>query len=84
MDWAPHSPDLNPINVWSLWKRRYRKKVWERQRIPATEEELIALAQEVWEGLPWEKIYKYIDSMPERVTYCMRRKGGPTRLQNIL
>jgi hypothetical protein len=26
LDWAPHSPDINPIdNVWFMWKARFRK-----------------------------------------------------------
>jgi transposase len=54
MDWPPHSPDPNPIeNVRAMLKYRYRRSVWERQRIPRNEQELIALAQEVWESLPW-------------------------------
>ena len=53
MDWPSHSADLNPIeNVWAIFKRKYRRRVWQRQRIPRNETELIALAQEVWEGLP--------------------------------
>jgi hypothetical protein len=54
MNWPAYSPDLNPIeNVWAIFKRQYRKTVWERRRIPHNKEELIVLVQEVWEGLPW-------------------------------
>ncbi|RPA92611.1 hypothetical protein L873DRAFT_1779259 [Choiromyces venosus 120613-1] len=80
MDWPPHSPDLNPIeNVWALFKCHYRQTVWERQRIPRDEEQLIALAQEVWEGLPWRHIYTYINGMPGRILTCIRSNGESTR-----
>ncbi|RPB04823.1 hypothetical protein L873DRAFT_1596408, partial [Choiromyces venosus 120613-1] len=79
MEWPSHSLDLNPIeNVWFLFKRMYRKEVWRRQRIPSDREELIALAQEVWEGLPWPKIYKLIDCMPDCIVSCLCHHGGPT------
>ena len=80
MDWPSYSPDFNPIeNVWLLFKTNYRKAVWERRRIPRSEKELIGLAQKVWEALPWERIYGFIDSMPRRVANCLKRGGGPTR-----
>jgi hypothetical protein len=45
MDWPPYSSDLNPIeNVWAMFKYRYRRSFWNRQRIQRS----IALAQEVW------------------------------------
>jgi hypothetical protein len=72
-------PNLNPIeNVWALFKTNYRKAVWKRQKIPRNEKELIELAQEVWEALPWGRIYSFIDSMPIRVANCLKRGGGLT------
>lgn len=80
MAWPAHSPDLNPIeNVWALFKASYKKEVWRTKCVPCNEEELIAIAQRVWEGLPWGKVYRYINSMPSRVAACLRRGGGPTR-----
>jgi len=80
MDWPSYSPDFNPIKiVWLLFKTNYRKAVWERRRILRSEKELIGLAQKVWEALPWERIYGFIDSMPRRVANCLKRGGGPTR-----
>ncbi|RPA93685.1 hypothetical protein L873DRAFT_1704075, partial [Choiromyces venosus 120613-1] len=76
IDWPSHSSNLNPIeNVWALFKWQYRRTFWARQRIPCNEKELIALAQEVWEGLPWKHIYTYINNMPEQITTCLRRNG---------
>ena len=80
MDWPSYSLDFNPIeNFWLLFKTNYRKAVWERRRIPGSEKELIGLAQKVWEALPWERIYGFIDRMPRRVANCLKRGGGPTR-----
>ncbi|RPA98530.1 transposable element Tc3 transposase, partial [Choiromyces venosus 120613-1] len=77
VDCPPHSPDLNSIeNVWGIFKRRYRKAVWKRKRIPHNREELIGFAQEVWRELPWEGIYGWLDRIPERVNFCLRRNGG--------
>jgi hypothetical protein len=46
---------------------------------PHTREQIIALAQEIWEKLPWERIYKWIDSMPKRLEKLRRNRGGPTK-----
>jgi len=74
-----YSPYFNPIdNVWLLFKTNYWKAVWERRRIPRSEKELIGLAQKVWEVLPCERLYGFIDSMPRRVANCLKPGGVPT------
>jgi transposase len=75
--WPLHSPDINPIeNVWAMFKYRYGRSVWKRQRIPRNEQELIVL---VWEALPWDRIYEYIDSTLKRTVTCIRRNEGSTQ-----
>ena len=79
LDWAAHSPDMNPIeNVWSMWKARFRRVMRDPNKRPHGREEIIKVAQQLWEELPWKSIYKWIDRMPERVTHLYRRNGGPT------
>jgi len=80
LDWAPHSPDMNPIeNVWSIWKAGFRKVMRDPNQWPHGREEVIAVAQRLWEELPWERIYRWIDGMPRRVCTLLRKNGGPTR-----
>ena len=80
MDWPPHSPDLNPIeNVWSISKAHFRRRIQNPYQGPHGGEEIIRLAQEVWEGLPWGRIYKMIDCMPAQIVALRKAHGDPTR-----
>ena len=80
LHWAPHSPDMNPIeNVWTLWKARMRKIFWDPDNRPHGRDEIIEVAQRVWEELPWGRISKWIDGMPGRVAALARNGGGATR-----
>jgi hypothetical protein len=51
------------LRMYGLFKDTdiYRRSVWERQRAFRNEQELTTLAREVWEILPWDRIYMYID-----------------------
>jgi len=65
LDWPAHSPNLYPIeNVWPLWKRQFRKACQDPNKHPHIRDETIALARQIWEGLPWPQIYKLVDKMP--------------------
>ena len=80
MTWAPHSPDMNPIeNVWHSWKVRLRKIFRDPQTRPHGREEVIRVAQKVWEGLPWRRIYRWPGKMPRRIAALLRNKGGVTK-----
>lgn len=80
MPWASWSPDMNPIeNVWSFFERRFREACKTARRRPYNRDDIIALAQEVWENMPWRRVYRFIDSMPRRITTLIRRHGGHTK-----
>ena len=80
LPWAPHSPDMNPIeNVWTIWKKRMRKIFQDPQSRPHGRDEIIKVAERVWEELPWSRIYKWIDGLPRRVRALARSGGGVTR-----
>ena len=66
MPWPARSPDLNPIeSVWAMLKKRTKKRF--RKRHPHNQSEVVKVAQEEWEKLPWKSIYSMIDGMPRRV-----------------
>jgi transposase len=83
LDWAPYSPDLNPIeHVWAWMKQ------WINQQYPhlkdlgesqAAYDELARVIIEAWEAIPQEKIDSLIKSMDNRVNAVLRAKGWHTR-----
>jgi Transposase/DDE superfamily endonuclease/Helix-turn-helix domain len=75
MEWPPQSPDLSPIeNVWREVKR------WIHQnRKPRTEKELLEAVEDAWEAIAPEVIMKFVDSMPERISDVIKRKGYATK-----
>ncbi|KAG0638137.1 hypothetical protein HOY80DRAFT_1048950 [Tuber brumale] len=80
MPWASWSPDMNPIeNVWSFFGGRFQEACRAAKRRPYNREDIIKLAQAVWEAMPWRRVYYFIDSMPQRILTLIRRHGGHTK-----
>ena len=80
LNWPAHTPDINPIeNMWLLWKRRFRRACQYPHLRPHTQEQTIALAQEIWEGLQGGRIYTWINKMPGRLEKLRQAKGGPIK-----
>jgi len=74
MPWASWSHDMNPIETgWSFFERRFREACKTARQRPYNRDDIITLAQEVWEEMPWRRVYCFIDSMPRRITTLIRR-----------
>ncbi len=70
LDWAPHSPDLNPIeNVWGIIKQQLHK------RNPVTVDEAHDLIIDIWNNLPLALAQRLADSMEKRCRLCLMRRG---------
>ena len=71
LDWAPKSPDLNPIEtLWSILdKRLATKPIYSK----AT---LIDRLQEEWNNIDKDLCIKLVESMLERIHKCLKTKGG--------
>ena len=66
--------------MWALLKSGIAKRERKAGRRYRGREELIALAQDVWESLDWEMIHsKIIGSMGKRVAMVLKAKGGRSK-----
>ena len=73
MDWPPQSPDLNPIeNLWRIIKIRVSARRHQIHTIEAMEQAI----REEWELLTEEDFRRCIESMPERIRFLIKAKGG--------
>ena len=78
VEWAPHSPDLNPPDLyrWSFLKDNVY------QGNPQTIKELKTAITAKIRAIPKEECVKVIDSFARRVQVCLQRNGG--HLEHIL
>src|SRR3979490_2058939 len=76
LDWAPQSPDLNPIeHLWHHIKLQLCK-----YEAPATGVwQVWESVAEVWNAIEPEVCQKLIESMPRRVEAVIKAKGGNTK-----
>jgi transposase len=76
MDWAPHSPDLNPIeNLWEHFDSEIRK----REREIVKKIDLVRVIEEEWKKIPLEVLRTLILSMPRRIVATIQAKGWHTK-----
>lgn len=71
LNWAPKSPDLNPIEMlWSILDKKLGSKPMYSKIA------LIDRLQEEWNLIDQDLCIKLVDSMPERIRKCLKAKGG--------
>ena len=76
LDWAPQSPDINPIE--HLWQH-IKKRLGEYSRMAKGVWELWERVAEVWNEIPPEVCQNLIESMPRRLKAVIKAKGGHTK-----
>jgi hypothetical protein len=73
LEWAPYSPDLNPIeHVWAELKRMVEIEN------PDGLDELRAAIEKCWKAITADFCAKLVASMLKRMKTCIARKGGKT------
>ncbi|XP_064092988.1 uncharacterized protein LOC135205778 [Macrobrachium nipponense] len=78
-DWPGNSPDLSPIeNLWAIIKAQLRNK--DTSTVPKLEEAL----KECWAALDPQICRILIDSIPNRVTEVIKRKGLPANTRRLI
>ena len=77
LDWPAQSPDLNPIeNLWAIVKRRLQEDPGD---LPKNKTQLIQRVQGIWSSLNIELARKLVDSMPNRISECIKNDGYHTK-----
>ena len=73
LDWAPQSPEINPIEY--LWQH-IKRQLGEYSTMPKGVWEIWERVAEVWNEIPPEVCQNLIESMPRRLEAVIRAKGG--------
>ena len=75
LDWAPRSPDMNPVeNVWSLLV----SEVYAGGKQYETVEDLKTSLLKAWNEIAMDSLSSLFESMPNRVTELLIENGGRT------
>ena len=71
LDWAPKSPDLNPIEMlWSILDKKLTSKpIYSRTA-------LMERLQKEWDNIGQGLCIKLVESIRERIQKCLKAKGG--------
>ena len=85
-DWPPYSPDLNPIeNAWHAMKCLALKMFPDIMNGGGESEEDIRKVEEcliaAWDALPSTLFDSLIESMPCRISECIKANGWHTKYQ---
>ena len=76
LDWAPHSPDLNPIeNLWEHLDREVRRQ----EKVFKKKDDLVRVIKEEWKKIPLEVLCMLISSMPRCTAAIIQAKGWHTK-----
>ena len=71
LDWAPKSPDLNPIEMlWSILDKKLASKLIYPKAA------LMDRLQKEWDNVDQDLCIKIVESMPESIRKCMKANGG--------
>jgi hypothetical protein len=71
LDWAPKSPDLNPIEMlWSILDKKLASKPMYSRAA------LMDRLQEEWDIIDRDLCVKLVESMHVRIRKCLKAKGG--------
>ena len=78
LQWAPYSPDLNPIeNVWA-WMKRWLELMYGDSLTRLNPLQFTNAIEEAWRAVPVSLLEELALGMPARLQQCIDREGGLT------